>query len=65
MFQDLLISSKEAVTGSNVIDGFVVAMVVVVIHPLCDPGFKLRGRMIIIQQDEVFQLVRDVAGPVV
>ena len=37
-----------------VVYGFVVAMVVVVIDPLCDPVFKLRGRIIIIQQEDVF-----------
>jgi len=54
LFEDFFVFSVESITGSDIIYGFVVVMIVVIIDPLGDPGFKLRRTIVIIQQDKVF-----------
>ena len=54
-FDDCGMAAKVGISGRDVADALVVAVVVIVIDESADLAFKVSGQVIVFQQDAVFQ----------
>ena len=55
LLQNGFVTPKVNVSGCDVVDALVIALVIVVVDEGCDLGFKITGQEVVFQQDAVLE----------